>query len=103
MFDHPPLAVPTNVQGEAQKFLNELWITQLIQKFEPTVVFDESPVALASLAMVHRDFDFFRPTYRPQVPWVYMDVPMLTNDVAGFRGIPNSADTTYRFSLREEY
>jgi hypothetical protein len=73
--DDPPEVCPTNVQGEAQKFLNQLWIAQIIQQFNPAVVFDESHVAMASLAMVHEKVDFFRPTYMPSVPWIFMDVP----------------------------
>jgi hypothetical protein len=101
--DNPPEVCPTNVQGEAQKFLNQLWITQLIQEFKPSTVFDEDRIALASLAMVHEKVDFFRPTYTPTVPWVFMDVPMHYRDVSPLRGVPNSADTEYRTILREEY
>lgn len=103
LVDNPPEVCPTNMQGEAQKFLNQLWIAQLIQKFDPAAVFDEGLVALTSLAMVHEKVDFFRPTYVPPVPWVFMDVPMSYGHVATLRGVPNSADTDYRNLLREEY
>src|SRR5271170_566720 len=76
LVDQPPEVCPTNVQGEAQKFLNQLWIAQLIQKFGPAAVFDESHIALMSFGMVHKSIDFFRATYLPSVPWVFMDVPM---------------------------
>jgi hypothetical protein len=103
LVDDPPEVCPTNMQGEAQKFLNQLWIAQLIKNFDPAAVFDEGCVALTSLAVVHEKVDFFRPTYVPAVPWVFMDVPIHYRDVAKFRGVPNSADTDYRISLREEY
>ncbi len=103
MVDDPPQVCPTNVQGEAQKFLNQLWIAQIIQQFNPATVFDEGFVALTSLAMIHEKMDFFRPTYSPSVPWVFMDVPMNPRDVAPLRGVPHSADTDYRILLREEY
>ena len=83
--------------------MNQLWIGQLIHKFDPAAVFDEGRVALSSLAMVHEKVDFFRPTYVPPVPWVFMDVPMSYRDAATLRGVPNSADTDYRISLREDY
>jgi hypothetical protein len=103
LVDNPPSVCPTNAQGEVQKFLNQLWITPLIQNFKPAVVFDENHVALASFGMVHKDIDFLRPTYIPPVPWVYMDVPMNPVHVATLRGIPNSADIACRCSLREDY
>jgi hypothetical protein len=103
MVDNPPALCPTNMQGEAQKFLNQLWIAQLVQKFDPAVVFDEGIVALTGFAMVHEKVDFFRPTYSPSVPWVFMDVPMHYRHVATLRDVPNSADTVYRDFLREEY
>ena len=59
LVDEPPDVCPTNMQGEAQKFLNQLWIAQLIKKFDPAAVFDESRVALTSLAVVHEKVDFF--------------------------------------------
>jgi len=90
------------MQGEAQKFLNQLWIAQLIQKFDPAAVFDEGLVVLSSLAMVHEKVDFFRPTYVPAVPWVFMDVPMNYRHVATLRGGPNSADTDYRLQRKRE-
>ena len=103
LVDDPPEFCPTNMQGEAQKFLNQLWIAQLVQKFDPAAVFDEGRVALTSLAMVHEKVDFFRPTYLPPVPGVFMDVPIHYHHVAALRGVPNSADTEYRNFLREEY
>jgi len=103
LVDDPPEVCPTNMQGEAQKFLNQLWIAQLIQEFDPATVFDESRVGLTSLAMVHEKVDFFRPIYVPTVPWVFMDVPMSYRQVATLSGVPTSADTDYRNFLREEY
>ncbi len=103
LVDEPPQVCPTNLQGEAQKFLNQLWIAQLIQKFDPATVFDESHVAMTSFGMVHGNVDFFRPTYLPSVPWVFIDVPMSYRDVSPLRGVPNSADAEYRTILREEY
>ncbi|MGC1828861.1 MAG: hypothetical protein WA663_00460 [Candidatus Acidiferrales bacterium] len=103
LVDNPPEVCPTNMQGEAQKFLNQLWIADLIHKFDPAAVFDESRVALCSLAMVHEKMDFFRATYVPPVPWVFMDVPVHYRDVATLRGIPNSDDHVYRNFFREDY
>ena len=106
LVDTPPEVCPTNVQGEPQKFLNQLWIAQVIERFSPETVFDENDVALISLSMVHKNIDFFRPTYIPlvpPVPWVFMDVPMHPSHVAALRGVANSADTEYRNSLREDY